>query len=125
MLKTVLVFNAIITFVYGLGFVFVPGPLVSLYGATPEPAFLYTGQLFGAALLGYTVILWLARNAPDSVGRRAIVLGLLVANAVGAIVVLLGQFRDVLNALGWVNVAIYVLLTAGFVYVQVAGPAEE
>ena len=117
-LKTLLVINAVVSAVYGLGFVLVPGQVVSLYGVEESAALMYTGQLFGAALIAFAVLTWSARNAVESEARRAIVLALLIGDAVGFIVALIGQLGEVVNALGWSSVGLYLLLTLGFAYFQ-------
>jgi hypothetical protein len=74
------------------------------------------------------VLTWSVRNAPDSEARRAILLALLVGDAVGFIVALIGQLGGVVNALGWLTVVIYLLLAIGFAYFRFAGgpaPAKE
>jgi hypothetical protein len=74
------------------------------------------GQLFGAALIGFAVLTWAARNATDSDAGRAILLALCVADAIGFAVALVGQLGGVVNALGWSTVAIYLVLALGFGY---------
>ena len=117
-LSTVMIINTVVAVVFGIAFVIVPAQLVSLYGVTADPALKYMGQLFGAALLALALVTWSARNAPDSDARNAIALGLFVGYAIGFIVALIGQLNNVVNALGWLNVVIYLALTFGFGYYQ-------
>jgi hypothetical protein len=77
---------AIVAGLFGLGFVFTPEQLMSVYGATPDASTNYMAQLLGAALIGIAVILWLCKDAEDSPVRQAILLGLFVAEAVGFVV---------------------------------------
>jgi hypothetical protein len=121
-LKTLMIVNAVIAAVYGIAFVVIPGRLVSLYGVTADPPLRYVGQFLGAALVGFAVLSWLARNAPDSPTRRAIVLGLGTACAVGCVIALLGQVSAVVNALGWSTVVIYFLLAVAFGYFALPRP---
>jgi hypothetical protein len=74
------------------------------------------GQLFGAALIGFAVLTWAARNATDSDAGRAILLALCVGDAIGFVVALVGQLGGVVNTLGWSTVAIYLVLALGFGY---------
>jgi hypothetical protein len=111
-----LTINAIIAAVYGLGLVFVPSQVVSLYGYTADAGLSYTGQLFGAALLTFAVLTWLARDLPDSAAMRAILLALFVGDVVGFIVALLAQFGGTVATFGWSTVAIYGLLAIGLGY---------
>ena len=83
-------------------------------------------QLFGAAFILLSILLWFARNAPGSdVALRAIVLAVFVGDTIGFIVALLGQLAKVANALGWITVALYLLLALGFGYFQFFKPAAR
>jgi hypothetical protein len=105
--------------------VLVPGPVLSLYGVEASATLKYAGQLLGAAYVGFAVLTWSARNANDSAARRAIILALFIGDAVGFVVALIGQLNNVVGALGWSTVAIYLLLALGFGYFQFAKPAPE
>ena len=110
--------NAIVAAVFGLAFVIAPGQAASLYGVTADAQFRYLAQLFGAALVGFAVLTWVARNATASDARKAIVLALFVSNALGFVLALLGQMAGVVNTMGWSTVVIYLILALGFGYFQ-------
>ena len=115
--------NAIVAAVFGLAFVTAPGQAASLYGVTADAQFRYLAQLFGAALVGFAVLTWVARNAKASDARKAIVLALFISNAVGFVLALLGQMAGVVNTMGWSTVAIYLLLALAFGYFQFVMPS--
>ncbi|HET6948526.1 MAG TPA: hypothetical protein VFJ45_12010 [bacterium] len=115
-LSTLMIVNAIVAAVFGVGFVFAPGQVTSLYTPEVGAPLRYMAQLFGAALLGFAVLTWVARNAPDSEARHAILLALFVGDVVGFILALIGRLGGVVNALGWSTVLIYLLLALGFGY---------
>ena len=122
-LRNLFIVNAVISLVFGVASVLAPALLLSLYGITLSPAGIVVTRLLGAAFLGICVLTWLARDAPDSEARRAIVLGLFVENAIGFIVALLGQLAGVPNVLGWSIVVIYLLLALGYGYFQFLKPS--
>jgi len=124
-LKTLMIINAIVAIVFGVTFVIIPAQAYSLYDITPDEQLIYMGQLFGAALIGFALLTWMARNATDSDARRAIVLALFIADGIGFVVALIGQLSNVVNALGWSTVAIYLLLASGFGYFQFFKPASS
>lgn len=124
-LRNLFIVNAVIGLGFGASLVVAPALLVSLYGATLSPAGILLARLLGAALLGYVVVAWSARNAEDSEARRAIVLALFIFDAIGFIVVLLAELAGVLNALGWSNVVIYLLLALGYGYFQFVKPSTS
>ena len=123
-LNTLMVINAIVAVVFGIAFVLVPAQSVSLYGVTADEPLKLTAQLFGAALIGFAVLTWFARNATESDARTAIVLALFISDGIGFIVSLIAQLGGVLNTLGWLNVGIYLLLALGFGYFQFVRPTS-
>lgn len=123
-LSGLMIVTAIVAAVFGVGFVIVPGEVAALYSSESGAMLDLMCKLFGAALIGFAALSWLARNAPDSEARRAIVVALFVGNLVGAVVSLLAQLGGVVNSFGWSTVAIYVLLAIGFGYFAFAAPRE-
>lgn len=121
-LNNLLVVAAIIAAVFGVAFVIASGSLLALYGVTLDKAGTLVAQLFGALLIGMAVINWFARNVTDPDARQAVVFGNLAGDAVGFVVILLGQLAGITNALGWSSVAIYLLLALGFAYIQFMQP---
>jgi len=121
-LSSLLVVDAVIGVVFGVAFVVASGPLLSIYGITLDKAGTLVAQLFGALLIGFAVLNWLARNVTEPEARQAVVYGNLVGAAIGFVVILIGQLAGIANAVGWSTVAIYLLLTLGFAYVQFMPP---
>jgi hypothetical protein len=124
-LKTLLIINAIVAAAFGIAFVLVPDQVMSLYDIEASAILSYTGQLLGAAFIGFAILTWSARNADDSTARRAIVLAFFIGNGVGFAVALIGQLNDVVSALGWSSVAIYLLFALGYGYFQFLSPAPQ
>ncbi|MDH3291304.1 MAG: hypothetical protein OEO20_10570 [Gemmatimonadota bacterium] len=123
-LSALMIVNAIVAVVFGLGFVLAPGQVTSFYSPEVGATLEYVAQLFGAALLGFAVLTWVARNAPDSEARRAILLALFVGDGVGFVIALIAQLGGIVNALGWSTVAIYLVLAIGFGYFRFAAKQE-
>jgi len=121
-LNNLLVVAAVIGAVFGVGFVVATGPVTAIYGITLDKAGTVVAQLFGALLIGLAVLNWFARNVTDPEARQAVVFGNLVGDVLGFVVILLGQLAGIANALGWANVAIYLLLGLGFAYIQFMQP---
>jgi len=124
-LRNLLIVNAVIALVFGVASVLAPALLLSTYGITLSPAGILVARLMGAAFLGICVLTWLARDAPDSEARRAIVLALFVENAIGFIVALLGQLAGLANPFAWSIVVIYLLLALGYGYFQFLKPGAS
>ena len=124
-ISTLMIINAVVGAVFGVAFVLIPGQAFSIFGVEASAILKSTGQMVGAYAVGIAVLTWSARKSNDSSARRAIVLGLFIGNAVGFVVTLIGQLNNVIGALGWSTVAIYLLLALGFGYFQFAKPAPE
>jgi hypothetical protein len=121
-LKTLFIFNAIATTLFGIGSVLVPHTLITLFGSTLNPAGALMMQYGGVWLIGIGLLAWFARNAADSEARRAIVLAFLICYSIAFIVALLAQLAAVLNAFGWGTVALNLVLALGYGYFQFAKP---
>ena len=113
-----MVVYAVVSAVFGLGFVLMPGQLLPIYGVNPDAAMRLIGQFFGAALLSLAILSWLVRNQGDSETRRAIVLALLVGETIGFIMALIGQLNGIFNVLGWSVVVVYLVFALGLAYFQ-------
>ena len=124
-LKILFIITAICAVVFGVAFLIIPIELYSLYAVDSTEGLNYMGQLFGAALIGLGLIAWFARNATDSDARKAIVLSFFIADGIGFIVALIGQNNSIVGPLGWLTVAIYLLLTIGFGYNQFSKPSSS
>ena len=124
-LKILFIITAICAVVFGVAFLIIPTELYSLYAVDSTEGLNYMGQLFGAALIGLGLIAWFARNATDSDARKAIVLSFFIADGIGFIVALIGQINSIVGPLGWLTVAIYLLLTIGFGYNQFSKPSSS
>lgn len=123
-LKTLFIITSIVALVFGVVFVIIPTQVYSLYGIEADAGLNYMGQLFGAALIAIGLITWYSRNVADSDARKAIILSIFIAHGIGFVVALIGQLNNVVNALGWLTVVIYLLLTIGFGYFQFSKPSS-
>ena len=119
--KPFMLVYAIVSALFGLGFIFLPGMLLSLYGFETGASVQLIAQLFGAALVSLALLAWLARDLQAPEARRIIVMALLAGEALGLILAVLGQMRGVMNVLGWAVVLVYLLFTLSLGYLQVAG----
>jgi hypothetical protein len=118
--RTVLTLSAVVAVIFALGLLLMPAFMGTLYGTGTSPNQLLLARLFGAALLGFGVINWAARDM-DYSALRPIILGNLVGDVVGFIVCVQGTLAGVMNSTGWLSVALYLLLALGFGYLRFMG----
>lgn len=115
-LSNLFVFNTIVALPFGLGFLLAPGAMANLYGVPTDPAANLIGQFFGVCLIAIGLLTWFARGVDDSKAQRAIIQALFIADVLGLIVAVMGMVTGVLNALGWLSVALYLILSLGYSY---------
>jgi len=114
--KTLMIIKAIVCLCFGPLLLFLPGRLLQLLGTSLGPGAALTAREYGAALIGNLLLTWLARNAEDSLARRAIIWNLFIYDAIGFLVTLIIQLSGGLNVLGWGIVFVYLFFALGFGY---------
>lgn len=115
-LSEFLTLKAIISFVYALGALIVPGLLLVYHGRPTDDMGQVLARYFGAMLFGIGLLCWSIKSLEDSETRRSILLALFIADALGLVIALIAQFTLALSVLGWVDIAIWVILVLGLGY---------
>ena len=106
--------------VFGIGWLIMPDRLGRYWGMAPGENLNYMGHRYAAFMIGLVVALWLARNAPNTQARRALMIGALVGLAVTTAISLYGALALALNA--WPAVVVEFVLIMGFVCVLFVKP---
>jgi len=99
--------------VFGSGWLLMPQMLYRYWAIAPDTG-RYMGRRYGAFMLGLAVISWLARSAPNTQARRAILKGSLVCWVLTDALSLYGALALGLNA--WWPFGVELVLVAGFVW---------
>jgi hypothetical protein len=120
--KRLFLLNAVIAGGYGVALLVAAGPILDLYGITPNPEGVYMARWFGLELLGIGLVTWLARDAAESTGGQAIARALAVTYTIGVGLALWGTLVGPFNALGWIAVALNLGLGSGFAWYQLNKP---
>ncbi len=123
-ISSFLMLKAIISLAFGIGFAVIPAVVWSIYGVTLDPAGIMMTRFFGACLLGIGLICWFTRNA-DFNTLKGILFALVIADTIGFIIALSGQLSGIINTLGWINVAIWLLLALGLGYFRFLKPGTS
>jgi len=123
-LSTLLLFGGVLALVFGLGFLLVPRPMLTLYGVPTDPSVVLMARFFGAALVQIGLVLYLIRDVGDPRTQRGVVIGSFIGSVAGLVVALTGQFWGLVNQFGWSTVAIYALLTFGYGSIMFGRPAS-
>lgn len=121
-LKRLFVLNAAIAAGYGIALLVAAGPILDVYGINPNPEAVYMARWFGVGLFAIGLSTWLARDAAASAGGQAIARAYAVAYGIGVVLALWGTLFGPFNALGWIAVALNLLLGLGFAWSQRTRP---
>ena len=114
------VISAVVAGLFGLAALFLPAPFLALFGVELPEAGLVVTRLFGANVLAIAVLDWFARDDLRGGGRPGAERGIVLVNVLSptlSIVLIVGAiFAGIVNALGWVTVAILAVLGIAWVY---------
>jgi hypothetical protein len=113
-LGTLLRLAGILALAFGIGFLFAPARVLSMYGLAAEPTVVLMARFFGSALVQLGLVFYLIRDVSDPTTRRGVVIGSFLGSLAGFVVSLTAQFWGLMNSFGWSTVAIYGLLLLGY-----------
>jgi hypothetical protein len=112
--KRLFVLNAAIAAGYGIALLVATDPILDVYGITPNPEAVFMARWFGVELFAIGLTTWLARDAAETAGGRAIARALAVGYGIGVVLALWGTLFGPFNALGLIAVGLNLLLGSGF-----------
>ncbi len=100
--------------IFAIGFIAVPDLVLAPNGVTLDATSRPFVRLFGSALLTFPVLLSYARASADLALKRVAVRTLFVYMLVSTVLIVITQLGGLMNASGWVIVAIHALFTIWF-----------
>ena len=92
-LNTLMTITAIVSFIFGLGFILAPSAVMGMYGNTLDLAGQFLGRYFGAALLALAFLAWYNRSAPS----KGVVSGFFIGMVLGLVVSVWDAFAGAHN----------------------------
>jgi hypothetical protein len=109
--------QAIVAALYAIGLVVIPDTVGGLLSPLERNALtIETARLFGGSLLLLALISWGASTLESQPARRMIARALLISEALGLILALIGQLQGVWGPLGWSTVVVYLIFALGYAY---------
>ena len=105
--RTLLIVKAVVCLGFGVFLLAAPSVLFGILGADLGAAGMFTAREYGAALMGALLLTWFGKDVQASDARGAILLYLLVYDAIGVVITIHAAATGVLNVLGWSIVAVY------------------
>ncbi|MBN2609925.1 MAG: hypothetical protein JXB00_00040 [Bacteroidales bacterium] len=101
---------SILAIITGIFCVLAPACFLSNYNVSLPEIGLVIFQFWGAALIGFGMLIWLARGTKDPGLQRKYALVLFIANGLSCVMAVRGQFAGA-NTFGWSTVGIFLLLS--------------
>jgi len=120
--KTLMVIKAVVCASLGAFILIAPQSLYSIFGVTLTVGGMIAAREYGASLIGNLMLTWIAKEATESVARKAIIVDLCIYDAIGFVVMLAYQLSGALNPLGWLVVVLYLFLAIAYGYFWVKSP---
>ena len=114
--KTLFVIDSVVLLLIGLGYLFLPGPHIELYGATLQPPGVAIGRFYGASMLAIAWMMWKARGSESSETIDGLMQGNILFWILSAAIALLGQVQGTFNPMGWSTIVLSVFFAAWFTY---------
>jgi hypothetical protein len=124
-IRTYFAIFAVLSLLFGIGFVLAPGQVLSNYGIENSPTVALMSRLFGGTLLALAALLWFARDFRDEAAVRAVLIGLGISDVVNLVVAFMATSAGTINALGWSTVLIYLCGAVGSGYFLTAGKSQQ
>jgi len=115
-LRTFFTVFAVLSALFGIGFLAAPNDVLAMYGFPASPHVAVMTRLFGGTLLALAVIQWMARDFRDEGALTALLLGLGVSHVVNLLVSIAATVAGTINALGWTTVLIFLCGAVGCGY---------
>lgn len=114
--KHFLVISTIALIVFGLAFLVAPIWSMARFDVALDIGGSMMTQLLGGAFLGLAAINWMGRNYVVAEDVRPLIVGNLLLNILGFIVVLVQILAGLGNLLAWVPAGIYLILGLAYGY---------
>lgn len=115
-LRDLFTINAVILFVFGVGFLLLTEPWFSFYGLIITPATLLLSRFLGGVLLGGALLSWFIRTAEETTAQQIIVMVFAAEWAIAFIIGLADLLNKEPTLTGWFTLAVFLLFTLGFSY---------
>ncbi len=106
----------IVEVIFGIGFLLVPGQMMSPMGVTLDVTSVTFARLFGSLIISIPVLLFFVRKSASTDFRRGVVYCAFTYLLLSTIILLITQLKGLMNAMGWGIVILHFVLMLWFGY---------
>ena len=114
-LKPILIFCALVVFIFALGYMVFPAQVFSYLGYSTDATGLLILQFIGVLCMGYAASIWHIRDAEKEV-QKPTVFSAMIAMGCAFVVSLVHLLAGTFGALGWIGVGNFGLAFLVFGY---------
>ena len=124
-LRNLFLLDTVVAFLFALATLLGPSTVLKFFGLSTGNTEQLLAQIIGAALVGFGLLGWFAKDFTDTRARDGAVLSLFLFSAIGFVVTLLAELSNVTRAgSAWIIVVVFLFFTLGYGYFQFIGPSE-
>ena len=114
-LKPILIFCALVVFIFALGYMVFPAQIFSFLGYSTDATGLLILQFVGVLSMGYVANIWLIKDTSKE-EQKPTVFSAMIAMGCAFVVSLIHQLMGTFGALGWIGVGNFGLAFLVFGY---------
>jgi hypothetical protein len=115
-MNTLFLIALIFESIFGIGFIFIPGALLSPMGVILGESAKTFAHLFGSAIISFPVLLFFAIKSDKAEFKNGVVKSMSVYYFASTILLLITQLNGQMNSMGWSVVGLHLLLLIWFGY---------
>ena len=116
-MDTLFLVALIVEALFGIGFLLIPDLMLTPFGVTFDSMVaLIFARLFGSALISFPFLLWFARKSKNPEFKKGVVFSLFAYFLLSTILLIYTVLAGFMNGLGWIVIAIHLILLVWFGY---------
>jgi hypothetical protein len=117
-LRTLFIANAVIQFLFGVGFMLTPVIVLGLFSAHTDATGNMLTRVAGGVIISLAIISWLGKDVDSAAAQDAMVWGFVFAHLQAGIFTLLSILNGTFNALAWSAVVMDAFFVVAFLWVR-------
>ena len=117
-MRTLFIINAVVEFIFGLGFMFAPTLLLNLFGTKTDVTGIAMAHVAGGVILSLGIVSWLTKDFEGAVLDSIAWGSVFFSHLQAGIYVLLAVLNGTFNAFGWSAVLMDVFFVVAFFWVR-------
>jgi len=115
-MKTLFLAYLIVEAIFGIGFLFAPGLLMSPMGVTLDETSTTFARLLGTLIISIPVLLFFARKSSSTEFKRGVIYSVFAYLLLSTVLLLITQLKGLMNVMGWSIVFLHFAFMIWFGY---------